>query len=97
MFLQPLDSAYGLAKHRDGRWEWAVAPGISPSPRYQHAAVRLFLEHYVRLHVAKSHHFLVDLYAFSFQYFKGCVLNISVAACCFHLSNQDAASTYVTM
>lgn len=41
MFLQPLDSAYGLAKHRDGRWEWAVAPGISPSPRYQHAAVSL--------------------------------------------------------
>ena len=41
VFLQPLDSAYGLAKHRDGRWEWAVAPGISPSPRYQHAAVSL--------------------------------------------------------
>ncbi|XP_074566466.1 serine/threonine-protein phosphatase BSL2 homolog [Curcuma longa] len=35
----PLSSAYGLAKHRDGRWEWAIAPGISPSPRYQHAAV----------------------------------------------------------
>ena len=40
--LQPLDSAYGLAKHRDGRWEWAVAPGISPSPRYEHAAVSFF-------------------------------------------------------
>lgn len=38
--LQPLASAYGLAKHRDGRWEWAIAPGVSPSPRYQHAAVR---------------------------------------------------------
>lgn len=38
-FLQPLASAYGLAKHRDGRWEWAIAPGVSPSPRYQHAAV----------------------------------------------------------
>lgn len=37
--LQPLASAYGLAKHRDGRWEWAIAPGVSPSPRYQHAAV----------------------------------------------------------
>lgn len=37
--LQPLASAFGLAKHRDGRWEWAVAPGISPAPRYQHAAV----------------------------------------------------------
>ena len=41
MFVQPLDSAYGLSKHRDGRWEWEVTPGISPSPRYQHAAVRL--------------------------------------------------------
>lgn len=38
-YLQPLASAYGLAKHRDGRWEWAIAPGVSPSPRYQHAAV----------------------------------------------------------
>lgn len=37
--MQPLSSAYGLAKHRDGRWEWAIAPGVSPSPRYQHAAV----------------------------------------------------------
>ncbi|RWW83314.1 hypothetical protein BHE74_00008183 [Ensete ventricosum] len=37
----PLSSAYGLAKHRDGRWEWAIAPGVSPSPRYQHAAVGL--------------------------------------------------------
>jgi hypothetical protein len=44
----PLDSAYELAKHRDGRWEWAVAPGISPSPRYQHAAV--FVN--ARLHVS---------------------------------------------
>ncbi|KAL7240442.1 hypothetical protein ACSBR2_006151 [Camellia fascicularis] len=30
----PLASAYGLAKHRDGRWEWAIAPGVSPSPRF---------------------------------------------------------------
>ncbi|KAG6478343.1 serine/threonine-protein phosphatase BSL2 homolog [Zingiber officinale] len=44
----PLSSAYGLAKHRDGRWEWAIAPGISPSPRYQHAAV--FVN--ARLHVS---------------------------------------------
>ncbi|BAT90339.1 hypothetical protein VIGAN_06156500 [Vigna angularis var. angularis] len=43
----PLASAYGLAKHRDGRWEWAIAPGVSPSPRYQHAAV--FVN--ARLHV----------------------------------------------
>lgn len=47
-FLQPLASAYGLAKHRDGRWEWAIAPGVSPSPRYQHAAV--FVN--ARLHVS---------------------------------------------
>nr|AVK60242.2 GL3A [Triticum aestivum] len=44
----PLSSAYGLAKHRDGRWEWAIAPGVSPSPRYQHAAV--FVN--ARLHVS---------------------------------------------
>ncbi|KAK4408389.1 Serine/threonine-protein phosphatase BSL3 [Sesamum angolense] len=43
-----LASAYGLAKHRDGRWEWAIAPGVSPSPRYQHAAV--FVN--ARLHVS---------------------------------------------
>lgn len=42
--LQPLASAYGLAKHRDGRWEWAIAPGVSPSPRYQHAAVSFLFE-----------------------------------------------------
>ncbi|CAJ1979090.1 unnamed protein product [Sphenostylis stenocarpa] len=45
---EPLASAYGLAKHRDGRWEWAIAPGVSPSPRYQHAAV--FVN--ARLHVS---------------------------------------------
>ncbi|KAG2536378.1 hypothetical protein PVAP13_9NG184400 [Panicum virgatum] len=44
----PLSSAYGLAKHRDGRWEWAIAPGVSPSSRYQHAAV--FVN--ARLHVS---------------------------------------------
>ncbi|GMP29308.1 hypothetical protein CsSME_00004470 [Camellia sinensis var. sinensis] len=44
----PLASAYGLAKHRDGRWEWAIAPSVSPSPRYQHAAV--FVN--ARLHVS---------------------------------------------
>ncbi|KAK8504857.1 hypothetical protein V6N13_056186 [Hibiscus sabdariffa] len=44
----PLACAYGLAKHRDGRWEWAIAPGVSPSPRYQHAAV--FVN--ARLHVS---------------------------------------------
>ncbi|KAL3625234.1 hypothetical protein CASFOL_030688 [Castilleja foliolosa] len=43
-----LASAYGLAKHRDGRWEWAIAPGVSPSSRYQHAAV--FVN--ARLHVS---------------------------------------------
>eukprot|EP00873_Tetraselmis_striata_P045630 jgi/Tetstr1/465894/TSEL_010511.t1 len=35
----PLNDAYGLARHRDGRWEWAVAPGQMPSGRYQHSAV----------------------------------------------------------
>ncbi|KAF2617367.1 hypothetical protein F2Q68_00042646 [Brassica cretica] len=34
--------------HRDGRWEWAIAPGVSPSARYQHAAV--FVN--ARLHVS---------------------------------------------
>ncbi|XP_077219148.1 BRI1 suppressor 1 (BSU1)-like 1 isoform X2 [Tasmannia lanceolata] len=35
----PMADAYGLLMHRDGRWEWTLAPGVSPSPRYQHAAV----------------------------------------------------------
>ncbi|KAE8676460.1 Serine/threonine-protein phosphatase BSL2 [Hibiscus syriacus] len=35
----PLADAYGLLMHRNGQWEWTVAPGVSPSPRYQHAAV----------------------------------------------------------
>jgi hypothetical protein len=35
----PLADAYGLARHRDGRWEWAAAPGTMPAPRYQHGAV----------------------------------------------------------
>ncbi|RWR95340.1 serine/threonine-protein phosphatase BSL1-like protein [Cinnamomum micranthum f. kanehirae] len=43
----PLGDAYGLLMHRDGRWEWTRAPGVSPSPRYQHAAA--FVD--ARLHV----------------------------------------------
>ena len=35
----PLDDAFGLARHRDGRWEWAAAPGTMPAARYQHASV----------------------------------------------------------
>ncbi|KAI3526807.1 hypothetical protein L1887_06070 [Cichorium endivia] len=35
----PLADAYGLLMHRNGQWEWTLAPGTSPSPRYQHAAV----------------------------------------------------------
>lgn len=35
----PLGDAFGLARHRDGRWEWAPAPGNMPSPRYQHGSV----------------------------------------------------------
>jgi len=44
----PLGDAFGLARHRDGRWEWAPAPGAMPSPRYQHGSV--FING--RLHVA---------------------------------------------
>ena len=30
----PLGDAFGLARHRDGRWEWAAAPGeLQESPR----------------------------------------------------------------
>ncbi|XP_074591743.1 serine/threonine-protein phosphatase BSL1 homolog [Curcuma longa] len=36
---QPLSDAYGLLMHTNGQWEWTLAPGVSPSPRYQHAAV----------------------------------------------------------
>lgn len=43
----PLGDAYGLARHRDGRWEWAPAPLPMPAARYQHGAVfvarRLFV------------------------------------------------------
>ncbi|XP_042461613.1 serine/threonine-protein phosphatase BSL1 homolog [Zingiber officinale] len=35
----PLSDAYGLLMHTNGKWEWTLAPGVSPSPRYQHAAV----------------------------------------------------------
>ncbi|KAF5180747.1 Serine/threonine-protein phosphatase BSL1 [Thalictrum thalictroides] len=35
----PLSDAYGLLMHRNGQWEWTLAPGVSPSPRYEHAAV----------------------------------------------------------
>ena len=39
--------ARGLARHRDGTWEWAAAPGQAPCARYQHASA--FVE--ARLHV----------------------------------------------
>ncbi|KAI3783127.1 hypothetical protein L2E82_13190 [Cichorium intybus] len=35
----PLADAYGLMMHKNGEWEWTIAPGVSPSSRYQHAAV----------------------------------------------------------
>mmetsp|Transcript_5958 Transcript_5958/g.17050 ORF Transcript_5958/g.17050 Transcript_5958/m.17050 type:complete len:903 (+) Transcript_5958:293-3001(+) len=35
----PLGDAFGLARHRDGRWEWAAAPGSMPVGRYQHGAI----------------------------------------------------------
>ena len=44
----PLADAYGLARHRDGAWEWTAAPGVSPSSRYQHTSVFVG----GRLHVA---------------------------------------------
>ncbi|TXG63551.1 hypothetical protein EZV62_010545 [Acer yangbiense] len=37
--LQPLADAYGLLMHRNGQWEWTLAPGVAPSSRYQQAAV----------------------------------------------------------
>ncbi|XP_038981318.1 serine/threonine-protein phosphatase BSL1 homolog [Phoenix dactylifera] len=43
----PQSDAYGLLMHTNGRWEWTLAPGVSPSPRYQHAAVFV----HARLHV----------------------------------------------
>lgn len=43
----PLSDGFGLARHRDGRWEWVEAPGSMPAPRYQHGAV--FID--ARLHV----------------------------------------------
>ncbi|XP_042463963.1 serine/threonine-protein phosphatase BSL1 homolog [Zingiber officinale] len=33
-----LSDAYGLLMHTNGQWEWTLAPGVSPSPRYEHAA-----------------------------------------------------------
>ena len=42
-----LNDAYGLARHRDGRWEWAEAPGKAPTRRYQHATA--FVD--TRLHI----------------------------------------------
>ncbi|KAI7757818.1 hypothetical protein M8C21_027177 [Ambrosia artemisiifolia] len=35
----PLADAYGLLMHKNGQWKWTLAPGVSPSSRYQHAAV----------------------------------------------------------
>ncbi|KAJ6848512.1 serine/threonine-protein phosphatase BSL1-like protein [Iris pallida] len=35
----PLSDAYGLLMHTNCQWEWTLAPGVSPLPRYQHAAV----------------------------------------------------------
>ncbi|KAF5947955.1 hypothetical protein HYC85_013912 [Camellia sinensis] len=38
----PLADAYGLLMHMNGQWEWTLAPGVSPSPRYEHAAELMF-------------------------------------------------------
>ncbi|KAL5983972.1 Serine/threonine-protein phosphatase bsl1 [Asimina triloba] len=37
----PLSDAYGLLKHRDGRWEWTLAPGVSPSSRILTQSIEL--------------------------------------------------------
>ncbi|OUS43386.1 hypothetical protein BE221DRAFT_194816 [Ostreococcus tauri] len=42
-----LNDAFGLARHRDGRWEWAEAPGKAPTRRFQHATA--FVD--TRLHI----------------------------------------------
>ena len=44
----PLADAFGLARHRDGRWEWAAAPGEAPTARYQHSVAFIG----TRLHVS---------------------------------------------
>lgn len=54
MFLQPLSDAYGLLMHTNGQWEWTLAPGVSPSPRYQHAAVSYYLYHMCKFFVQKK-------------------------------------------
>ena len=40
-----LNDAWGLRKHRDGRWDWVKAPyhpnGVQPKARYQHSGVFL--------------------------------------------------------
>ncbi|XP_038988475.1 serine/threonine-protein phosphatase BSL1 homolog isoform X2 [Phoenix dactylifera] len=43
----PQSDAYGLLMHTSGQWEWTRAPGVSPSPRYQHSAAFIG----ARLHV----------------------------------------------
>ncbi|XP_074590087.1 serine/threonine-protein phosphatase BSL1 homolog [Curcuma longa] len=43
-----LSDAYGLLMHTNGQWEWTLAPGVSPSPRYEHAAAFVG----ARLHVS---------------------------------------------
>ncbi|CAJ1969145.1 unnamed protein product [Sphenostylis stenocarpa] len=35
----PLADAYGLLMHRNGQWEWTLAPGVSPSPSSQLRAI----------------------------------------------------------
>ena len=48
VYLMWQADVYGLARHRDGRWEWAAAPGVAPTPRYQHSAACIG----ARLHVS---------------------------------------------
>jgi len=49
----------GLAKHRDGHWELAIAPGVSPSSRNQHAAVWFNLYYFILIFLQWLHHRVV--------------------------------------
>ncbi|KAE8672100.1 Serine/threonine-protein phosphatase BSL1-like protein [Hibiscus syriacus] len=40
----PLSDAFGLLMHRNGQWEWTLAPGVSSSPRFLLAHGCMLLE-----------------------------------------------------
>lgn len=55
LLLQPLADAYGLLMHRNGQWEWTLAPGVAASPRYQHASVSDKHSLLVTIHISDKH------------------------------------------